>query len=79
MHAKFNAAEAANMWAMSAGTLRELTEQHVSTGADLLDIHGDEDNVMFTYYTEGALVDNGMFLSSWSCQDDHKFTPFFFF
>lgn len=59
VHARFDKNEAVNTWSISARTLRQLMEQHVGGGADLLDIHTDEENVNFTYFTEKPMTGDG--------------------
>ncbi|KAI0400346.1 Rad9-domain-containing protein [Xylaria palmicola] len=53
VHAKFDKAEAINNWTASPRTLRQLMD-HFGPGIEYLDIHGEEDVVNFTCFTEKA-------------------------
>ncbi|KAI0873330.1 Rad9-domain-containing protein [Hypoxylon argillaceum] len=53
VHAKFDKTEATNNWAISPRTLRQLMD-HFGPGIDYLDIHGEDEVVNFTCFTETA-------------------------
>ncbi|KAF2963841.1 hypothetical protein GQX73_g9749 [Xylaria multiplex] len=53
VHAKFNKTEVTSNWAISSRTLRQLLD-HFGPGIDYLDIHGEEETVNFTCFTEKA-------------------------
>lgn len=58
MHAKFDKTEATNNWAISPRTLRQLMD-HFGPGIDYLDIHGEDEVVNFTCFTETAANGDG--------------------